>query len=310
MPRLIRARSPRRAGFSLAEVMVVLLILSLVGSAMFRVLVKQQQSYSDSSKQSAMQREIRLTSSFVPSEFRATSSAGGDVIVMNEDQVEFLANTGSAVICGKQGNTHFYAPPLNAAGVTMTNWYTQPLAGDVVFMYNDSLLKGAEDDVWTQATLVSVDNNTGGLCSGTPYTHPTQDAGKLRWRFGVGGGIPDSVRVGAVVRFARPVRYRAFSAASGKWYLGFQEYVNGNWTQIEAVGGPFRPFVANDAPTSGIQLRYFDSLGVRLTNVADRKRVSRIDVYLRTDAGEASVTERKKNITDSVMMRIAVRNFK
>jgi prepilin-type N-terminal cleavage/methylation domain-containing protein len=308
MSRLIDARSPRRAGFSLVEVMVVLLILSLIGSAMFRVLVKQQQSYNDSSRQSAMQREIRLTSSFVPSEFRATSSAGGDVRTMNEDEVEFLANIGSAIVCDKQGNTHLRVPPLQAAGVTMTNWYTQPVNGDFVFMYNDSLLKGAEDDVWTEGTISNVGTSSA-WCTGAPYTEPA-DAGKIRWQFGINGGIPDSVRLGAVVRFARPVRYKAYSATSGKWYLGFQEFVSGNWTSIEPVGGPFRPFASSDSPNSGLQFRYFDSLGVRLTNVADRRRVSRIDVYLRTDAGAASVTERQKNITDSVMMRIAVRNFK
>jgi hypothetical protein len=36
-----------------------------------------------------------------------------------------------------------------------------------------------------------------------------------------------------------------------------------------------------------------------------------MDIYLRTNAGLAAVTERRPNdLRDSVMMRIAVRNFK
>jgi prepilin-type N-terminal cleavage/methylation domain-containing protein len=309
MPRLIR-RTPARAGFTLSEVLVVLIILGIVGTAILRVLVKQQQSYQDTSKQADMQREIRLTSSFLPSDLRSMSSAGEDVIQMEEHSVTFLANIGSAIICDKTSNTHVVVPPLNAANVTTTNWYTQPQVGDSVFIYDDSIDTGSIDDMWARRSIQSISTNAA-LCPGLPYTDPAADNGKLRWRFGIGGNVPDSARVGSVIRIARPMRYRIYQETSGKWYIGLEEYVSGSWSQIEAVGGPFNRFVPGDASKTGLQFRYFDSLGVRLTSVAQRTRVSRIDVYLRTDAGLASVTERRPNtVQDSVMMRIAVRNFK
>jgi len=179
-----------------------------------------------------------------------------------------------------------------------------------MFLYSDSLLKGAEDDVWERREVANI--TTSAQCPGAPFTDPILDAGKPRWMIGVGGaGVPDSVRIGAVVRFARPVRYSLYQEASGKWYVGYQEYLNGSWTQAEAVGGPYDRFQAGDYLPSGLQFRYYDSLGTRLTNVADRLSVSRIDVYLRTNAGLAAVTERRPNeLRDSVMMRIAIRNFK
>ena len=76
MPRLT-ALMRRRSGFTLAEVVVTLLILGIVGGAIFKVLVKQQQSYNDTRKQADMQREIRLTSSYLPGDLRSLSSAGG-----------------------------------------------------------------------------------------------------------------------------------------------------------------------------------------------------------------------------------------
>lgn len=286
------------------------MILGIVGAAIFKVLVKQQQSYTDTTRQADMQREIRLTSSFLPSDLRGLSSAGADVITMDEDRFAFLANIGSAVVCAKTSNTHFSVPPTDVAGVTTTNWHTLPVIGDSVFLYNDSLDAGSVDDVWQRARIQSVATSAGD-CPGAPYTHATNDAGKMRWRFGVvSPGVADSVRLGAVVRFARPVRYRLYQVPSRNWYVGFEEYISGSWSAVEPVGGPFRAYAATDAGQSGLQFRYFDSLGVRLTS-AQKTRVSRVDVYLRTNAGLAAVTERRPNdIKDSVMMRIAVRNFK
>jgi prepilin-type N-terminal cleavage/methylation domain-containing protein len=306
--------TPRRAqaAFTLVEVLVTLLILGIIGTALTRVMVKQQQAYRDSAKEADMAREIRLTSSLLPSELRSTSSSGGDVLEMDEDKVTFLANIGSSIVCAKVSNTHVVLPPLNTAGITTTNWYSQPSVGDSVMLYNDSLSAGSEDDVWTRRPINSFTSGVFGLCPGAPYTDPVLDASKQRFMVGIGAaGTPDSVKVGAVVRFARPVRYSIYAASSGRWYVGYQEYLNGAWTAIEAVGGPYNRFLPGDANPSGLQFRYFDSTGVRLFNVADRLSVSRVDVYLRANGGVAAVTERQPNLLrDSVMMRIAVRNFK
>jgi hypothetical protein len=41
------------------------------------------------------------------------------------------------------------------------------------------------------------------------------------------------------------------------------------------------------------------------------KTVSRVDVFLRTNAGIAAIKERNGNaLRDSVLMRVAIRNFK
>jgi prepilin-type N-terminal cleavage/methylation domain-containing protein len=312
MPRLMADRTSRmRRGFTLVEFLVVIMILGIVGGAVFRVLVKQQQSYKDSSKQAAMQRELRLAGSFLPSEIRSASSAGLDVKTMEEGEVVFLANIGSGVICDRSTVAQIIMPPLSTANVTLTNWYTQPQNGDSVFLYDEGPLSGSEDDVWVRRSIASI-NNSSTACPGAPYTDPVLDAGKLRWRVNLNGGaLPDSVKLGAVVRFARPMRYQLYQASSKEWYIGLQEYVQGGWSTMEAVGGPFRPFQAGDANPSGLQFRYFDSLGVRLASTDNPSRLSRIDVFLRTNAGLAAVTERRPNdVRDSVMMRIGLRNFK
>lgn len=257
-----------------------------------------------------MRRELRLAGSFLPAEIRSTSSAGLDVKAMEEAQVEFLANIGSGVICDRATPGDIVVPPLNAAGVTLTNWYTRPTVGDSIFLYNEGLLKGAEDDSWERRAIASMSFSA--ACPGAPYTNPLLDAGKWRYRITVTDGVlPDSVKLGAVVRFSRPVRYRLYQGTTGSWFMGYQDYINGSWTSIDAVSGPYRPFLAGDNTPSGLQFRYYDSLGARLISTSDKSRLSRIDVFLRTNAGLAAVTERRPNeIRDSVMMRIGLRNFK
>ena len=77
------------------------------------------------------------------------------------------------------------------------------------------------------------------------------------------------------------------------------------------MAGPYRAYAAGDAAPSGLQFRFYDSLGVRVTNMALQQNVARIDVYLRTLAGKSAISERKgADLKDSVLMRVAIRNFK
>ena len=128
--------------------------------------------------------------------------------------------------------------------------------------------------------------------------------------FTVASDLPDSVKVGAVVRFTRPVRYNLYQEASGSWYVGLSEYT-GSWGASSPLAGPFRAYGSGDNGNSGLQFRFYDSLGVRITNMANKKDVARVDMFLRTNAGIAAVTERHgAALADSVLMRVAIRNFK
>lgn len=319
MPRLApRPSAPRRVrrGITLAELLVVMTLLGIVGTALVRTLTKQQQSYKDSARTATMRRELRLGGMMLPQDVRSISSSGGDVLEMDEDKFGFLGTYGSSVICARTA-TSFDILPTNLVNHTLTSWTTPPKVGDTVFVYNDSLLAGAEDDVWQKLAIVSLDPNTS-TCPGAPYADPVLDAPATKPRFRVriispsGGGLSDSVKVGSVVRFTRPMRYQLFqSSNSGSWYLGYSEYGNGTWTSPEAVAGPYRQFIAGDGRPSGLQFRYYDSTGTRLNSIASKLSVSRLDVYLRAAGGASSVTERNGALmTDSTLFRIGLRNYK
>lgn len=115
-----------------------------------------------------------------------------------------------------------------------------------------------------------------------------------------------------MARFTRPMRYELFQASVSKqWHLGYSEFVNGTWTAPQAVAGPYRQFLAGDGTASGLQFRYFDSTGTRLTNIAQKRGVSRLDVYMRAAHGTSAITERQGALmTDSTLFRIGLRNYK
>jgi prepilin-type N-terminal cleavage/methylation domain-containing protein len=301
----------RRRGLTLPELLIAIIMLAIVGGGLTRVMIKQQQFYKDASKTAESKRELRLGATVLPTELRSISSSGGDILTMSESEVKLRAYTGSSIICARNATDEIWLPPTNLARHTLTSWSTRPDVGDTVFVYNENILKGSEDDLWEMRTILAKDLSTT-ACPGAPYTDVALDppATKKRYWYRLNAALPDSVKVGAVVRFTRPVRYRIYQETSGSWYLGIEEYASGSWGSPSPLAGPYKPFASGDNSGSGLQFRYYDSLGVRVTNMLNQKDVARIDVYMRTDAGAAAVTGRTKTLQDSVLMRVAIRNFK
>lgn len=307
----------RRRGFTLPELMITFLLLSIVGTAIIRTLTKQQQVYKDLTSTATMRRELRLSGVLMTQDLRSISSAGGDVQEMGEGRMTFNGTYGSSIVCSRPAPGVLDIPPLNLARHELSAWTSTPKVGDTIFVYNDSLSGGSEDDVWQKLVISSFSQNTA-TCIGAPYTDAALDppASKPRYRIQVAYPAPstkigDSVKVGAVIRFTRPMRYELYSATSGRWYLAYSEYTNGAWSAREPVAGPFRSFVSGDANPSGLQFRYYDSTGTRLTSTSNPLSLSRVDIYTRASGGRAAVTERKgATLADSSLFRIGLRNFK
>jgi prepilin-type N-terminal cleavage/methylation domain-containing protein len=314
MPRL-KLEMRVRAGLTLPELLVAMLLLAIVGGGITRVMIKQQQFYKDARRSAGAKRELRLGATVLPAELRSISSSGGDILEMNEGEVTMRAYTGTSVICAisDPGRDDIWIPPTNLAKHTLTTFISstaKPQDGDTIFIFNEGPNTGAVDDSWFQARITGADYAASD-CNGAPYTDPVLDATKKRTRYHLDQALPAEVTAGAVVRFTRPVSYRIYQEASGAWYLGIQEYLEGSWKPPAPLAGPFRAFATGDGSQSGLQFRFYDSLGVRITNMADRKNVARMDVFLRTMAGQSAISERKgADLQDSVLMRVALRNFK
>lgn len=311
MPRLMSVMRTRR-GMTLPELLIAIIMLAIVGGGLTRVLTKQQQYYKDASLTAGAKRELRLGASVLPAELRSISTSGGDVMTMDEDKIIMRSYLGSSVICDRSATDMIWLPPTNLARHTLTSWISRPDVGDTVFIYDESVLKGSEDDLWQKRTIIAKDMDNA-ACPGAPYTDAGLDppATKMRYRYQLDAALPATVITGAVVRFTRPVRYKIYQETSGKWYLGLEQFSSNSWGAASPIAGPFRAFSSGDNSGSGLQFRYYDSLGVRITDMANRQDVARVDVYLRTHAGTSAIRERNgANLRDSVVMRVAIRNFK
>ena len=307
MPRLTPGR---RAGFSLAEIMVAVVLLGIVVGTILRVIARQQRFYHSANEVIDTRSQIRQAASILPTDLRGLSSIGGDIKSLSDSSVEFLANIGSSVICNIPNLQQFDLPPANLSRHTLTSWYSQPQVGDSMFIFDDGVSFGSLDDTWARFAIADIGTNTT-TCAGLPFADPVNDppATKPRWRVRVTAGtLPTSVTVGSVVRFARPVRYSLYQAPDNNWYLGFREYVAGAWTTRQPVSGPYRAYVSGG--NSGLTFAYYDSLGTAITTVANAARISRVDVRVRA-AGQAAknaIASSGGQFSDSLMVRVAIRN--
>ncbi len=288
------------------EMLVTMTILSVIGIIVSRLMLGQQRFYQRTNEQMGMRRELRSAMNLVPADLRSISSSGGDLTTFSSSALTFRAVLGASIACARPNNTTLDLPPLNMARSTITSWYASPQAGDTVWAFNDSLSRGAEDDVWVPLRITAVSQSTA-LCPLSPFTDAVLDAGKPRFRVTLSANLPDSIKVGSALRFTRSARYQLTAQSSGRFYLTRSEYLGGAWQGNTPVSGPYE---APSGSNGGIRFTYFDSLGLAVTNPALGRSVARIDMILRARGANSSggVGGSGTRNTDSLAFRIALRN--
>ena len=303
MPRL---NPVRRRGYTIIELLVTMTILSVIGIIVSRLMMGQQRFYQRTSEQMGMRRELRSAMNLVPADLRSISSSGGDLTTFDASSLTFRAVLGASIACARPNNSTLDLPPLNMARNTVTSWYATPQAGDTVWAFNDSLSRGAEDDVWVPLRITAIAQSAG-LCSLSPFTDAILDVGKPRFRVSVSPNLPDSIKVGSALRFTRSARYQLTAQTSGRFYLTRSEYIGGAWQGNTPVSGPYE---APSGSSGGIRFTYFDSLGAAVTNPALGRDVARIDMMLRAKGANSSggVGSSSTSNTDSLAFRMALRN--
>jgi prepilin-type N-terminal cleavage/methylation domain-containing protein len=301
-----RAAGPR--GFTIVELLITLVIVVLLALSVSRLFVGQLRSYGRSQAANLAQRDLRLGLSLLPMDLRAASVGLNDITTMSDSAISLRATIGSSIVCERPADNIIDLPPQGLSRNVLTSWYALPQPGDWVTVYVSSDDDPSKDS-WRLLKVAAIDAAPAASCAGAPFTDPALDppGSKPRWRV----TLSDTVSMleagpGKPVRFLRSVRYSLYrtSNTSTKWYLGYRDSVNGAWSAIEPIAGPFAPY---SAASAGIRFTYFDTLGTLLPNPVPGNRIGRVDVamrtYTRVRAGKDSVVVR-----DSVKLRIALRN--
>ena len=125
-----------RRGFTLVELLFVLVIFGLVAAATMRIIVRQEKFYASTTDLIAMRTTLRDIGEALPSDMRGISSIGGDIYAMSDSAIDFRLSTGISVICSI-GVTRLTAviPPTSLSNKSgLTTWITAPTTGDTMFV--------------------------------------------------------------------------------------------------------------------------------------------------------------------------------
>jgi len=296
-----------RSGFTMAETLVVLVLLAIVGGSLMNVLTKQQQFYSGTSDLIQMRTQLRQAEAILSGDLRGISSSGGDITTMTDSSIDFNYTIGTSVICASPGGPSIIIPQTGTLtnGNTLTSWITLPGAGDqvAVFDENDTTTK-ATDDAWRQYTVSATPSLNTGNCDAA-FNSPSGI------RLALSSSLKSTILEGAPIHFLRTAHYSLHQFSDGLWYLGYCSPATstcGAGIAINPIAGPFRSYAPSSTPdTSGIRMTYYDSTG---TVTATASQVARIDITIRGQTtGYVHIQGMTKGVYhDSLSTSIALRN--
>jgi len=297
----------RRRGFTLTEMLFVLVLFGLVAGATMRIIVRQQRFYASTTDLIALRNTLRDIGAALPSDLRGVSMTGNDIYAMSDSSITFRLSTGLSVICSI-GATRLTAviPPTNLSSNSgISTWITAPTTGDTAFVYNEGATSALSDDGWQQVPITAA--LTIGSCpTASGYTTTTTEANNsLTVTFGtalVAGVVP-----GSVIRFYRTAKYQLYQpAGSSAWYLGYSECPGGTCSAMQPVAGPYLAYSATPANT-GLRFVYRDSTGAV---TATPSQVARIDVIAKAQTENPIHMPGRPDgyYSDSLVVTVALRN--
>lgn len=283
-----------RRGFTLVELLIGMILVGLVGGAIYQVLVNSQRVYTLQTERAGLNANNRAVVAVLPAELReldASDAMASDIIAMSATAVTYKAMRSLFFVC---------QPPVdNDHTGTVELWRNRSYglrpqidAGrDSVFIFAEGALNTRMDNAWLHANVSSV--SMGNTCpSGAPGITLQLDGVEP------GHGLA-SVRPGSPVRTFEMVRVTTYTDALGDLWLGAQTYTkSGGWSTTQPLLGPL------EAP--GLQLVYRDSLGNTTATPAD---VSRIELTVNAQTarpvrGSAGL----QPATDTLVTDITLRN--
>jgi len=299
-------RGQRRRGFTIIELMIVLAILGVVGSAIALTLIRQQRFYRGATELLYAREGVRDAMEILSTDIRGMSTA--DTATMLADSaIELFANIGSSVICQIAGLEIGLPRAVSPRGNTLSAFLTQPDTGDLALFFRDSMEAGSQ---WERHRIAGFSSRSLAAACPTSSGYAQADAvSATGFLINLSTPLSSHVGRGAPVRFVRHGRYSLYRAGDGDWYLGYRRCnaigpsVCG---AIQPLSGPYKAYSGN-AGLTGLLFEYFDVLGARLG--AGSSSLARIDISARSASHQRLMVEDHTWVpSDSATVSVAVRN--
>lgn len=272
-----------REGFTIIELLMVLVLGTMVMVSAYTALIRQSQSYSTLSAMTGTQQDTRTGIDLLGAELREVSANGSDLLLATPDSVRFRALRSFGILCDQN--------KINKK-LIVQQFGVQPFrTGDSVLVYVDGDSLQAEDDSWQREYVNSTSAIT--LCGTTLGLSLIEQFGSANLiELTVGNSLKsDSIYPGAPVRAFDVLTYGV-----GTW--------DGRPMLLRRQGSDIAPLLGPIEDPGGIELSYFDGQGNELTgfplDAATRASVRRIQVTLRAErhTGSPGGTHQDSLITD------------
>ena len=287
-------RSPR--GFTLAELLVALVLFAIVSTAIYQLLVNNQRKYRQQTQRIELDDNVRSAVAILPTELRGLDAAdplGSDIIQMTDTSVAYRAVRALRWVCTTlQTGSQLFLDTTKYALRSIDPAY------DSLLIFADSNPMKRTDDHWYHADVQSTPGRTNGC-------------GSQMFVLNVAFALPrvsnnntlvaqDDVMQGSPVLAFEMVRMMSYQDASGVTWLGVQRYnKQSGWSTLQPVVGPLAP--------GGLRFAYYDSTGAV---TADSSKVARVEVTVigRTSQPVRLSTGSMSYLLDSLVTQVALRN--
>lgn len=260
-----------RAGFTLVETVVAMVIAGIVMIAVYQVLVTTQQVSTMHREQVAVQQSLRAGLDILAQELREASANGGDVTLADDDRVGFRALRSFGVACA-----------IGSSQLTVATYGGRFSTGTPVFIFGDGDNTTANDDIWMQASLVDLPVAT--TCPGGRPAQQLVITGPTSTQFA-------QVNQGALVRAFREVEYHL-------------EQVDGLPYLARTDDGVTALMVGPLSPQNALEFTYLDVDGNPTTTPA---AVRQVEITLRA-ASAAMRPGSQEPIAGVLATSVALRN--
>jgi prepilin-type N-terminal cleavage/methylation domain-containing protein len=276
-------------GFTLVELLVVLLIMGIVTGGIYRLLNNTQRVTRAQAERIDLQSNVRSASIIIPNELREINTVVGaavgstqvDILAKSATSITYRAMRAMGFVCGVPTTTQIRVS--NFAGLRTTVTALQ----DSLYVFNDGAkTEIGSDDSWDSRRITGV-VTTNTCAAGVPAMTFTVDA------LGAAPNVGAPVRVFEVMELGLYV-------SNGKSWLGIRS-VSHNEATLQPLLGPLRD-------GDGLQFTYLDANGaVTATNASIKSilvTVNGVSSLAVSTAGNAKNT----TVSDQVITQVALRN--
>ena len=288
-----------RAGLSLAEVIVVISLLGLVGAAMGSAIQRQQRFHRHASAVLDARQGVRDAMEVLSGDIRGSSPAD-TIRLMADSALELFTTIGTAVACRSLAGTSVFLAAESATGNTLTSFLVAPDTGDLALVFTPT--GDATVGSWGRYRVAGF----GGRAS-RPGCFGDQLLPTEGFLLTLQSLPNPPIRPGSFIRFIRRGRYSLYRASDGQWYLGYRRCnalgLSGCGA-IQPLSGPYKRY-SPDKTETGFLFEYFDASGERMSAGSSPLSVTRIDITARADKAPARA---ESALPESATVSIALRN--